>query len=274
MRCWFDGATVILSGASSGIGLELARLLILRHGCRVVGIGRRAGRLQSAADELGERFICRPFDVTAPGAWDDFVLWLGREGIKPDILINNAGVLPPFAAFKPDGGAQALRKTVELNFLSQVTSCGALLPLLLESPRGAVINVSSSASLASLPGTGAYSAGKAASRAFTQCLSLEYRRRLYVASVCPGFTRTPLFDAQPDRGVLTAELAMPPERMARGILRGIRRRRRLIVRGADAHAMSILYRVFGTAALDLFSWVFRISGLEMFSECFADDEAD
>ncbi|MDD6259684.1 MAG: SDR family NAD(P)-dependent oxidoreductase [Clostridiales bacterium] len=270
-----NGATVILSGASSGIGFELARLLVQECGCHVIGIGRRADKLLDAAAKIntGEGsesgyFEFRAFDVTDASGWQALCNELKSTNIQPDVLINNAGILPPFARFSTGGGAETVRKTTELNFLSQASAIEIMLPLLLDSKRGAIINVSSSSSLCALPGSAAYSASKAASRAFTEALACEYSGRLYIASVCPGFTKTPIFDGQKpgiDRFLI---FSTSPEKMARRILGGIRRGRRLIVRGVDAHAMNLLYRCFGTYGERLCASVLRRFGGEVFSDCF------
>lgn len=272
-----DGACVLISGASSGIGLELSRLLVLEHGCRVIGIARREEKLREAAKNInsearGGYFGYRAFDVTEADGWTKLASELDEAGIIPDVLINNAGMLPPFALFPACGGADTVRRVTELNFLSQVSAVEAMLPLLLRSPRGAVINVSSSSSLCALPGCAAYSASKAASRAFTEALACEYRGRLYIASVCPGFTKTPIFDAQKPEIEKFMRFSSSSTQMAKKILRGIQRGQELIVRGADAHAMSLIYRTLGTTGEKLCASVLRIFGGTAFEGCFFKDE--
>lgn len=277
MRYCIDGACVIISGASSGIGLELSRLLVVEHNCLVIGIARREEKLREAekminADAHGGHFGYRAFDVTVPENWKTLACELDAAGIIPDVLINNAGVLPPFARFPLGGGADAVRRITELNFLSQVFAAEAMLPLLLRSGRGAVVNVASSASLCALPGCAAYSASKAASRAFTEALAMEYRGRLYVTSVCPGFTKTPLFDVQKPDIEKFLRFSSSPTQMAKKILCGIKRGQPLIVRGADAHTMSILYRTLGTAGEGICAAFLRIFGGTAFADCFFKDK--
>ena len=92
-----DGALVILSGASSGIGFELAELLAVRCGCTVIGIGRRELKLAEAAEKIrahGGKFEYRAFDVTDAGGWRSLAAELEAAGRIPDVLINNAGTLP------------------------------------------------------------------------------------------------------------------------------------------------------------------------------------
>ena len=101
-KCWFDYKTVILSGASSGIGKGIAERLIKDHGCKVIGIARNEQRLINFKEELGNKgdnFTYYTFDVSQEEKWQELADTLDRENIKPDILINNAGILPKFDKF-------------------------------------------------------------------------------------------------------------------------------------------------------------------------------
>ncbi len=187
-------------------------------------------------------------------------------GFKPDILINNAGMLPPFRAFTPESLSE-LERVMELNFYAHVCMCASFLPLLLKSERGAIINVSSSASLATLPGTAAYSASKSALRSFTEALALEYGGSLYVACICPGMTATELFSNH-ENSELVARLATPAPRAAKIIVRRLRCKRKKIVTGADAHLMSAGNRIFGTGALRVFAAFIKSIKLDIFKESF------
>ncbi|MBO7318884.1 MAG: SDR family NAD(P)-dependent oxidoreductase, partial [Clostridia bacterium] len=73
-KCWFDYKTVILSGASSGIGKGIAERLIKDHGCKVVGIARNEQRLQNFKAELGDKgdnFTYYTFDVSQEDKWHE-----------------------------------------------------------------------------------------------------------------------------------------------------------------------------------------------------------
>lgn len=258
--------TAVISGASSGLGYELSRLLITKYGCRVVGLARRAERLDAVRAELGENFLPFVCDVTKDEDRARLLDFINENGIKPDILINNAGILPEFSCFTPER-AEELERVMELNFHSHVKMCAAFLPLILKSEHGAIVNVASSAALATLPGTAAYSASKSALLAFTESLSLEYGKALFVAAVCPGMTATELFDSH-DGAMLIAKFAPSAEKTAKKIVRRLKRGRKMIVTGADAHLMRGLNRIFGRGALKLFAFFFKIAGLPMFSGTF------
>lgn len=258
--------TAVISGASSGLGYELSKLLCTRYGCRVIGLARRKERLESVRGEIGENFIPFVCDVTKEE--DRARLWdfVTENGYTPDILINNAGILPEFSCFTPDA-IDELERVMELNFHSHVQMCALFLPLLLKSERGAIVNVASSAALATLPGTAAYSASKSALLAFTESLSLEYGKSLFVAAVCPGMTATELFDSH-EGSTLIAKFAPSAEKTAKKIVRRLKRGRKKIVTGIDAHLMSVGNRLFGRGALKVFAFFIKTVKMPMFKNTF------
>ena len=262
----FDGACAVISGASSGIGREIAAILCKKYGCRVIGLARNEERLKKAADEIGEGFIPFVCDVTSERDRESLLGFIKENGLKPDILINNAGTLPPFTHFSPESLPE-LERVMEVNFHSHVKMCAAFLPLLLESERGAIVSVASSAALATLPGTSAYSASKSALFAFTESLSLEYGKSLFVSAVCPGMTATELFKSH-EGSSLIDKFAPSAKAAAKKIVRRLKRGRKKIVTGIDAHAMSVGNRLFGRCALGLFAFFMKNVKMAMFKDTF------
>ena len=259
-------AVAVISGASSGIGLEIARLLCLKYGCRVVGLARNEERLNAAAEAIGENFIPVSCDVTSESDRARLLAFLENNGIKPDFLINNAGILPPFKAYSPETQGELIRVT-NVNYLAHTEMCALFLPLLLSSERGAIVNIASSAALAPLPGTAAYSASKSALLAFTEAIALEYKGALTVCCVCPGMTATSLFSSHAGAEIID-RFATKPHSAAKKILRGLKRGRKKIVIGADAHLMSAGNRLFGIGALKLFAFFIKIVKQPMFKNTF------
>ena len=85
-KCWFDYKTVILSGASSGIGKGIAERLIKNHGCKVIGIARNEQRLQNFKAELGNKadnFTYYTFDVSQEDKWLELADTLKKENTAP-----------------------------------------------------------------------------------------------------------------------------------------------------------------------------------------------
>ena len=93
---WLDGKTVIITGVSGGLGFAMAKLLIEKHGCTVIGVARNREKAEKAAAALGDMFSFRLFDVTDRTGWTSFAHELDESGLVPDVLINNAGIMPAF----------------------------------------------------------------------------------------------------------------------------------------------------------------------------------
>ena len=277
-KCWLDGKTVVISGASSGIGRELSKKLILRHDCHVLGIGRSKEKFEAILDSLGEKkdhLEYYTFDVSDKSSWEQFAEKIKDRGI--DILINNAGVLPPFASFdrlvelseKETGDkCDGLERVMRVNYMSILYATTYLLPIIEKSSSPALINVASSAGLCALPGISVYSASKGAVKNFTESLRLE--KKYYVGLICPGFTKTDIFRSQTRSmdGKLINFIATSLEKMANKIYKGIKRKRRRMVFGMDAKIMDGWYRHFPRRSLTFFRDVMRGAHAEIFRDIF------
>ncbi|MBR2100949.1 MAG: SDR family NAD(P)-dependent oxidoreductase [Eubacterium sp.] len=275
-KCWLDNKTAIVTGASGGMGAGIAKTLITTHGCTVIGIARSEKNMLSFVEELGEehrdKFSYKLFDVSSKENWESFAKELSENNIKVDILINNAGILPRFARFEKYSDDE-IASAMNINFYSAVYSIKAMLPILMESSDPAIVNIDSAAALMTLPGTSIYSASKAALKSFTEALRLEYKGRMYVGLVCPGFTKTNIFrnqksnDTQRSRKIMNM-VSTDCDKMVRKIMRGIRRRKKLQVHGFDAHSMSIANRAMPVEGQELFSGVMKVSKFDLFNDVF------
>lgn len=275
MRYRLNGRTVILSGAGSGIGRAMTTELITRYSCRVIGIGRHASRLEETAELLGDKknmFSYSLFDVADPAGWSALADRLSAEGITPDILINNAGMLPKFDRMV-NVSPEDMHRVMEVNFFSGVYSVKSLLPLLLGSDSPAIVNIASSAALAPIAGTAFYSASKGAVKNATESLREELSGKVYVALVCPGFSRTNIFREQHDMPPekLLDLIATPCEKIARRIVRGITRRRQFMTIGADAVLMDFFSKHFRVLSYRTYRRFMEASGLKMFSDIFGSE---
>lgn len=274
-KCWFDYKTVILSGASSGIGKDLATRLVRDHCCNVIGIARTESKLAALKQELGiwgDKFTYYTFDVSERDKWAELAETLRKENIKPDILINNAGILPKFDRFE-NYTLEEVDKAMEINFFSCVYSMKALMPLILESDSAAIVNVASSAALCSLAGTSVYSASKAALKSFTDAVREEHRDECYVGLICPGFTKTDIFRNQEESSSKSQKamdmVSTDCDKMVELIINGIWNKREDMVFGMDAHLMDVGNKTLGTTCSNVASKVMKISKLEMFKDIFA-----
>lgn len=273
-KCWFDYKTIIVSGASSGIGKALVIRLIKDHGCNVIGIARNEQRLLSLKEELGSlsyKFSYYIFDVSNKDKWAEFAETLEKESINPDILINNAGILPKFDRFE-NYTLDEVDAAMQINFYSCVYSMNALMPIIFRSENAAIVNVASSATLCALAGTSVYSASKAALKSFTDAVREEHRDKCYFGLVCPGFTKTDIFRNQSESSD-KAQKAMDMvssdcDKMVDWIIKGMYNKKEDMVFGIDAHLMDIGNKVFGTLCSNIASKVMKISGLDMFKNIF------
>ena len=139
----------------------------------------------------------------------------------------------------------------------------------------AIVNVSSSASLCTIAGTSAYSATKAALRAYTESLAMEEKGKKYVALICPGTTATELFrkDANSQNSALDI-IAMPAEKMAKKIARKIIKKRRRAVLGWDAKLMNWTAKLAPVKGLFLISSVMKASKSKLFASVYGYEQTD
>lgn len=276
--CWLQGKTVVVTGASGGMGAGIAATLLKKHGCTVIGIARNEKKILNFIDELGEenakRFSYRLFDVSVRENWESFAKELKEENIAVDVLINNAGILPKFKRFDRYS-YEEIERAMNINFYSCIYSVKTMLPILQESSSPAIINIDSSAALMTLAGTSMYSASKAALKSFTEALRLEFAGKIYVGMVCPGFTKTDIFSGQGDVGKGRASkiiemISTDCDKMVKMIMFGIERKMPMQVRGMDAHAMSICNRLLPVAGSKLYSTIMKAAKVDIFDEVFLD----
>lgn len=173
----------VVTGASSGFGAATARALA-RLGFDLVLGARRTDRLEELAREIGARW--RPLDVTAPESVEAFCAGLDRV----DLLVNNAG-----NAFGAESIAEAdeakWRAMFELNVMGVLRMTRALLPRLVASGDGLIVNLGSIAGFETYPGGGGYTASKHALRALTRTLRLELLGQpIRVSEIAPGLAET------------------------------------------------------------------------------------
>jgi NADP-dependent 3-hydroxy acid dehydrogenase YdfG len=183
------GKTVVVTGASSGIGEATARLLAQR-GCNVVLAARREERLRDLAAELGEGALAVPTDVTDPAACERLVSRAVEEFGSVDVLVANAGLGLPGSI--PDGDPEDWRRMFEVNVLGVLYATRAAVRHMLDRGSGDVVLVSS-LSGRRVPGADGtvYAATKHALTAVAEGLRMDVSARgVRVINVEPGLVRT------------------------------------------------------------------------------------
>lgn len=276
-NCWLNGKTCIVTGASGGMGAGIAATLIKKHGCKVIGVARSEPKMKKFIEELGptyaEQFSYKLFDVSKNENWVEFAEELKEQGVKIDVLVNNAGILPKFKRFDRYD-MQEIENAININFYSCIYSIKAFLPMLLESDDPGIINIDSSAALMSLAGTSIYSASKAALKGFTESLREEFRGKVYVGLVCPGFTKTDIFRDQKNEGgkgeKIMNMISTDCDLMVKMIMFGIAHKQALQIHGMDAHAMSVFGKLLPVSGSRLFSAIMKAADIDLFDDVFKD----
>jgi 3-dehydrosphinganine reductase len=235
-------AHALVTGGSSGIGLALARRLAAA-GARVSLLARDPARLAAAADPLGA--LALPADVRDPAALAAALERAEAAQGPLDLVIASAGAVR--AGRFEDLGAEAHRELIETNYLGVVETLRAALPPMRARGRGRALILGSAAGLAGLPGYSAYAPTKFALRGLAEALRAECRPDgVLVAIAHPPDVETPQLAAErAERPPETAALAgaarvLPPDAVARALLRGLAKNRSDIPVGAGAWALQRL----------------------------------
>ena len=188
-RSAIDGGTVLVTGASSGIGMEIARQLGERAKVLVL-VARRVERLEELKKELrGKRSELRvetiPCDLSKRDEVTALVAEVGARGLDVDVLVNNAGVGMMGVFDKADAEKTAFM--IDLNVTSLTLLTLAFLPGMVSRGRGGILNISSGFGLAFLPLFAAYCATKHYVTGFTEALRADLVGTGVTATqVCPG----------------------------------------------------------------------------------------
>jgi NADP-dependent 3-hydroxy acid dehydrogenase YdfG len=217
-----EEAVIMITGASSGIGQATARAA-QQAGARVILLARRKDRLDALADGSGKA-LAVACDVTQPGQIANAV----RQGLarfgRIDVLINNAGQ-GLYAAVEEIEAAD-FRALLELNLIAPLMMMQAVIPPMRRQGAGRIINVSSGATLATYPGSAAYTSSKAGLNMLSGVARLELAEAgITVSTVYPFMTRSEFYqsvksgqEAAIAQAEQSAAFAHAPERVAEKIL--------------------------------------------------------
>jgi len=189
-----DGRTALVSGASRGIGLEIAHVLAA-DGMRVAMTARSADELRERAVEIGDRAIVIPCDVADPNSVGSLVQRVfGEFGGPPDVIVNNAGnfALATVETTEPE----AFRAAIDVNLIAPFLLVRAFLADMRARKRGHIVTIGSIADRVAFPENGAYAASKFGLRALHEVLRAELRGSgVRTTLVSPGPVDTSLWDA-------------------------------------------------------------------------------
>src|SRR3989442_2253039 len=190
----YQGSAGIVTGASSGLGAQLARD-VAAGGMRVALLARRADRLAALADEIrrgGGEAIAVPCDVAERASIEGAVARVLEHFGRVDLLVNNAGY-GRHVLFK-DHDVADIERMMRTNYLGTVYATKAVLPEMRGRGRGWIVNVSSVAGKLGQPDEAAYSASRFAVAGVSEALSYELAPLgIHVMTVYPALVRTEMF---------------------------------------------------------------------------------
>jgi NADP-dependent 3-hydroxy acid dehydrogenase YdfG len=187
-----NGAVVLVTGASSGIGAATARAAS-RAGARVVLAARREERIRKLADELGDAVAVR-CDVTDPEQVEVAVRTATDAFGRIDVLVNNAGqgLHAPIDEIDPDD----FRAVLDLNLVAPLITMRAVIPIMRKQAAGSIVNVSSGITFGALPGSGAYAGSKAGLSKLSAVARAELADAgIAVSTMYPFITATEFVDS-------------------------------------------------------------------------------
>jgi NAD(P)-dependent dehydrogenase (short-subunit alcohol dehydrogenase family) len=209
---------IVISGASSGLGLALA-LHYLERGATIAAFARRGDVLQALAAKFPGRVFCYALDVrdsqALQNAAQDFIARAGA----PDVVIANAGVsIGTLTEFAED--IDAFQQVMDINVLGMVKTFQPFVAAMRAAQSGTLVGVASVAGFRGLPGASAYCASKAAAISYLESLRVElHGSNVKVVTICPGYIITPMTTHNPYSMPFILDADEAAKRMVRDIER-------------------------------------------------------
>ncbi|HEY9535508.1 MAG TPA: SDR family oxidoreductase [Mucilaginibacter sp.] len=246
-----NNKTVIITGASSGIGKSLAHEFA-RRGVNLVLAARQYVTLCEIAQQLQDQYKIKALavqcDVTSESDCEHLVNQTRLTFGKIDILINNAGI--SMRALFKDVDIEVLKSLMDVNFWGAVYCTKYALPEILKT-RGSVVGVSSIAGYKGLPGRTGYSASKFAMNGFLDSLRVEnLKTGVHVMTACPGFTASNIRNTalnkdgnQQGESSLHEEKMMTSEEVAKLIANGVEKRERTLIMTGQGKLTVLLSKI-------------------------------
>ncbi len=247
-----SSTAALVTGASAGIGSEIAKLLAAR-GYALVLVARRKDRLTALADELSDEYAVRvetiACDLGKPTPRGKLPGRIEELGLEVEILVNNAGFATGGEPFH-EADAEREIEQVRVDVEAVVALTSAFLPAMVERGRGAILNVASTAAMQPIPYSAGYSASKAFVLTFSEAIHQEVRGNgVTVTALAPGPVDTDFWQIAgwEVQGGKSFERAVPgalisPAQAARAGVEGLEHGERVVVPGLPIRAAMLASR--------------------------------
>lgn len=245
---------ILITGASSGIGKELAKTFAIK-GHPLVLVARNEKKLSLVATEIRHKYNvpCSIIlqDLAIPGAAQELFHKLQQDHPDISVLINNAGIglLGEFAT----SNIAQIEQTIHLNILSLTVLTRLFLEKIQQTNKGHIINIASVAAFVPGPLMSVYFASKHYVLAFSQGLARELKdSQIYVTCVCPGPTQTDFFKREGNTLKLSPKeeiVMMSPKRVAQKTYRAYRNGKFLLIPGSSNKALSLLGKILPSSLM-------------------------
>ena len=255
---FFKNKTALITGASSGIGRQLACDLFIQKKCHLIltdidqeGLDQLAQELASLNQSQSVQTFC--FDISCPQAISDFAQQM--ESCSVNFLINNAGIFYSGTFEKMD--IEHFEKLIQTNLMGTIRLTRKLLPQLLNHQESQIVNISSLAGLVGAPGMCAYSTAKFGLVGFSQALATELYKRVHVLTVCPSTVKTNIAhnalyaedDSQGNSEInslhqFVQSLGTTPQKVSKNTIKAMHQKKRIILINADSYFFYYLHKFF------------------------------
>ncbi len=258
-----SGQVVLITGASSGIGKETAKVFA-KSGCKVVLSSRNIENLNKVADEIksfNQDILIVQADVSDFKSLDNLIEQSLKSFGRIDILINNAGY--GIYGWFHQTPFDEIEKIMRVNFLGSAYLIHKVLPLMIEQKGGVVVNVSSVVGKRGVSGMAIYSASKFALSGLTEALRVEYKKfGIHFIGVHPGTTDTKFFENAKYYGTDRMQgkfMIMSAEKVAKEILKAVVKRKREIVLTPVGKLTVAINKIFPSFVEYMMSKVIKIT---------------
>jgi uncharacterized oxidoreductase len=214
-----DGNTILITGGTSGIGLELATALLAR-GNTVIVTGRSQAKLD-AVKQQHPKLTALKSDVSSLADIDALFATMKRDFPALNVVINNAGIMRALNVHK-ELTAEEFTHEIDVNLKGPLWMVSKFLPLLKAQPSAALVNVSSGLAFVPLPTCPVYCAAKAGLHSFTQSLRVQLKNtNVKVFELAPPATQTELLTGSSEPEDMKGVTVMPVAALVAATLKGL-----------------------------------------------------